>query len=127
MVFEILLFFIGAISGAIGYELFFKTLLGPSKNCDDFANTFPLGPPAAIQLQARCCNSECDFRTDLAIPPRPHDLISWGDRVPVSFRETEWPICPKCGELALMCMTLDWVEMKECRPDPDQGRLKESV
>ena len=80
-----------------------------------------LAPPAcveaiAIPLEARCRNSECDFEHPLAAPPRPHDLISWGSRVPISFRETEWPICPKCGQLALMCMTMTWIEMKECRP-----------
>ena len=86
-----------------------------------------LAPPAcveaiAIPLKARCCNSECDFEHPLARPPKPHDLIAWGSRVPLCFHETEWPICPKCGQLALMCMSLDWFEMKECRPDSDSGK-----
>lgn len=135
MVFEILLFFIGAISGAIVYELFFKALLGPSrirhpkdiypndkaweKSCEDFEKGTFIGVDqiapkfhefGKISLKARC--TQCPFSHALAAPAKQGDLIAWNGYISKETT-TKWPYCPSCSNPFLICMTLDWVKMKE--------------
>ena len=86
----------------------------------------PLIPPVplkdfrTVQLRARCVSIKCDFDHRLALPPRQGDDIAWGLEIPVPLKKTEtkWPECPQCSETSLVCMTMGWIEMKECREKP---------